>query len=61
MKKNMGTIDRVLRLTIAIVFGVLYYMGIIEGTLGIVLIIIADCVPIGLISGEYTISSYASP
>ena len=41
MKKNMGNIDRVLRIVIAIALGVLYYLGIIEGVVGIVLIAVA--------------------
>ena len=41
MKKNMGTIDRSLRIAIALTIGVLYYFGIIEGTLAIVLAIVA--------------------
>ncbi len=40
MKKNVGSIDRVVRLVLAAVFGVLYYMGIISGTLGLVLVIL---------------------
>ena len=41
MKANMGTIDRVVRIIIAIVVGILYYMGTISGTLGLVLMILA--------------------
>lgn len=41
MKKNMGMIDRVVRTVIAIAVGVLYYMNIIQGTLGIVLLVLA--------------------
>ncbi len=41
MKKNMGTTDRVIRLIIAAVIGVLYYTGTISGTLGIVLLVLA--------------------
>lgn len=38
MKKNMSTIDRIVRVIIALVVAVLYYMQIIEGTLAIVLL-----------------------
>lgn len=38
MKKNMGTVDRIVRLLISAVLVWLYYTGVIEGTLGIVLI-----------------------
>lgn len=41
MKKNMGMIDRVVRTVIAIAVGVLYYMNIIQGTLGIILLVLA--------------------
>lgn len=37
----MGGADRAIRLIIAIVLGVLYYMGVISGTLGIVLLVVA--------------------
>ncbi len=38
MKKNMGPADRIIRLIITAVIVVLYYTGVIGGTLGIVLI-----------------------
>jgi uncharacterized membrane protein len=41
MKKNMGTADRIIRLVIAAVVGVLFFMGIIPGVLGIVLLVLA--------------------
>lgn len=41
MKKNMGTTDRVIRFIIAVIIGVLYYTGVISGTLGIVLLVLA--------------------
>lgn len=37
MKKNMGTVDRTLRVLAAIVIGVLLFTGTLEGTLAIVL------------------------
>ncbi len=37
MKKNMGTIDRVIRVLLAIVVGILYLTGSISGTAAIVL------------------------
>ncbi len=37
MKKNMGGADRIIRIVLAIVVGVLYWQGIIEGTLAYVL------------------------
>lgn len=41
MKTNMGGLDRILRIIIAIVIGFLYYNGTINGTLGIVLLVLA--------------------
>lgn len=41
MKKNMGSADRLIRVIIALVLGFLYYKGIISGTLGIVLVVLA--------------------
>ena len=41
MKKNMGSVDRGLRILIAVVIGVLYFTGQISGTLAIVLGIVA--------------------
>lgn len=40
MKKNMGSADRILRTAAAIVFAVLYYTGIVTGTLGIILLVL---------------------
>lgn len=41
MKKNMGSADRIIRILVAFVFVGLYFGGIVEGTLGIVLIVLA--------------------
>lgn len=41
MKKNMGVIDKTIRIIIALVIAILFYMKIISGTLGIVLLIMA--------------------
>jgi hypothetical protein len=41
MKKNMGTIDRVLRTLFAVVVAVLYFTGSISGTAAIILGILA--------------------
>ncbi len=37
MKQNMGTLDRVLRVVLALTVGVLYLTGAISGTVAIVL------------------------
>ena len=41
MQPNMGTLDRVLRLAVALVIGALYFTGRISGTLAIVLVVVA--------------------
>ena len=41
MKKNMGSIDRIIRVIIALIIGVLYFTGTVSGTLGIVLLVLA--------------------
>lgn len=41
MKKNMGNIDRGLRVVIALVVAVLYFAGLISGTVAIILGILA--------------------
>jgi len=41
MKKNVGLIDRIIRILIALVVVVLQYTHVISGTLGIVLLIVA--------------------
>lgn len=37
MKKNMGTIDKLIRLALAIIVAVLYFTGQISGTVAIIL------------------------
>jgi len=41
MKKNMGSADRIIRIIIAVIVGVLFYTGTITGVLGIVLLVLA--------------------
>jgi hypothetical protein len=41
MKKNVGTIDKVIRLLLALTVGVLYFTGVITGTLAIILGVVA--------------------
>lgn len=40
MKRNVGTADRVIRILVAVVIAVLYFTNVIEGTLGIVLLVL---------------------
>ena len=40
MKKNMGNVDRIIRVLLAGVFAYLYFGGVVIGTLGLVLVIL---------------------
>jgi len=41
MKKNMGSADKTIRILVAVIIAILYWQGIIPGTLGIVLLVLA--------------------
>jgi hypothetical protein len=41
MKKNMGSIDKIIRIILAAIFAILYFAGIVTGTLGIILLVLA--------------------
>jgi hypothetical protein len=41
MKKNMGTADRIIRVVIAAIIGILYFTGQVPGTTGIILLVLA--------------------
>ncbi|MBC7554151.1 MAG: DUF2892 domain-containing protein [Taibaiella sp.] len=41
MTKNMGSLDRVLRIVIALVVAALYFTNVISGTVAIVLLVFA--------------------
>ena len=41
MKKNMGNLDRIIRVVIAVTVGALFMTNIISGTLGIILLVAA--------------------
>ena len=41
MKTNMGIIDRVVRIVVALVFVGLYFANVVTGTLAIVLLVLA--------------------
>jgi len=40
MKKNMSNVDRIVRIILAVVFGILYFTGVVTGVFGIVLIVL---------------------
>ncbi|MEI8271619.1 MAG: DUF2892 domain-containing protein [Paludibacter sp.] len=41
MKTNVGMIDRVIRIMVALIFVGLYFTNVVSGTLGIVLLVLA--------------------
>ena len=41
MKRNMGVADRIIRVLLAAVLAYLYFAGIVTGTVGVILIILA--------------------
>ena len=51
MKKNMGTVDKAIRITIAAIIVVLYYTRTVTGTLGLSLIVL---------SGIFVLTSFIS-
>ena len=38
MKKNVGSVDKIVRIIIAVVFVALYFLGLTSGVLGLILI-----------------------
>ena len=40
MKKNMGNVDKIVRVLIAVVIAILFFTKVISGTLGIVLLVL---------------------
>lgn len=51
MKKNMGVADRIIRLILAAFIAVLYFSGIVSGTFGLVLLILAGVFTLTSIAG----------
>jgi hypothetical protein len=41
LEKNVGSPDRVIRFVLAAIFAVLYFTGMVSGTFGIVLLVLA--------------------
>ncbi|HAN19254.1 MAG: hypothetical protein A2X13_01135 [Bacteroidetes bacterium GWC2_33_15] len=41
MKKNMGKVDKTIRIIVALVIAILFFTKIITGTLGIILLVVA--------------------
>nr|WP_081926286.1 DUF2892 domain-containing protein [Nonlabens ulvanivorans] len=40
MKKNLGNIDRIVRILFAVIVSILFFTNVITGTLGIILLIV---------------------
>jgi hypothetical protein len=51
MKNNMGNLDRVIRVLAAIILSLLYFINVITGTLGLVLLVL---------SGVFVLTSFVS-
>ncbi len=51
MKKNMGTLDMAIRLIIAVILAVLVFTGVVTGTPGIVLLVVAGVLVITILTG----------
>jgi hypothetical protein len=41
IEKNVGTIDRIVRLVLAVILAALYFTSMVSGTLGIVFLVLA--------------------
>jgi hypothetical protein len=41
MKKNVGTVDKAIRILVALVLAGLYLANVISGTLGVILLVVA--------------------
>jgi hypothetical protein len=41
MKRNMSNIDRIVRLVISALFAYLYFGGVVTGTFGVILLVLA--------------------
>jgi hypothetical protein len=41
MKKNMGTVDKAIRIIVALLIGILFFTKVITGTFGIILLVLA--------------------
>jgi hypothetical protein len=41
MKNNMGTIDKAIRIAIAVIIAILYFTNILSGTIAIILLVVS--------------------
>lgn len=52
MKKNVGIIDRVVRIVIAAILAILYFAGVVSGTVGIIFLVLAA---VSLLTGLFRV------
>jgi hypothetical protein len=41
MKKNLGTVDKIIRVLLAVIIGILYFTGVVTSTLGVILMVLS--------------------
>jgi len=41
MKPNVGTVDKIIRIALAVLVAILYFTNVVSGTLGIILLVLA--------------------
>ena len=51
MKKNMGTVDKVIRIVVAAIILVLYFTHVITGTLAVILLILGGILVVTSLTG----------
>jgi hypothetical protein len=51
MKKNMGTIDKVIRILVAVLVVILYFTNVISGTPGIILLALSAVLVVTTVLG----------
>lgn len=51
MKTNVGTLDRVLRIALAVLFSVLYFTGTVQGAAGTALLVLGGVVLLTAVLG----------
>ena len=59
MKTNVGNIDKVIRLALAIVFAVLYFTGTVSGTVGVILLVLGTVFLVTALVGTCPLYSLA--
>jgi len=51
MTTNVGTLDRAVRIALAIVFSILYFTGTVSGTAGVVLLVLGAALVLTAVVG----------